>query len=187
MKITGLDLSLTSTGVASIYWGMAMGQVSTARIIPPAKLGTGHERLQFLLEQIAAAAHGANYVVLEGPSYGSPNAQHKMGGLWWLVAHGLYRRGQPYAIVTPQQRAKYITGKGNAGKDEVLLAAARRYPQVQLAGNDDADALVLAAMCADHLHNPLAVMPEAQRAVLAKVSWPWDQEVPSAQGQAAAG
>jgi crossover junction endodeoxyribonuclease RuvC len=87
----------------------------------------------------------------------------------------LWRAETPYAVVTPQQLKKYATGYGsgkNCGKDKVLAAAIRRYPMAEVDGNDVADALVLAAMGADHLGCPLATVPQANRSVLAGVTWP---------------
>ena len=54
----------------------------------------------------------------------------------------------------------------------MLLAVARRWPHVEIVGNDTADALALAAMGADHLGQPIAAMPATHRAALDKVDWP---------------
>ncbi len=75
--------------------------------------------------------------------------------------------------VPPNLRAKYATGRGNAGKDEVLLAVAHRWTHVcQPDGNDTADALVLASMGADHLGHPPVHLPATHREALTKVPWP---------------
>ena len=68
----------------------------------------------------------------------------------------------------------YGTGKGNAGKDEVMLATARRYTnQAEVANNDQADALVLAAMGARHLGAPIEEsLPQSHLRALDKVAWP---------------
>ena len=85
---------------------------------------------------------------IEGPSYAPQRTgrDHERAGLW----HTLYRRAAMYAdmvVITPAQRAKYATGKGNAGKDAVLLGVCRRWPTFA-GGNDEADAVTIAAMVA---------------------------------------
>lgn len=173
MKLSGLDLSLTSTGVATWY---SPGRILTETVQPkvtPDQPHYHHVRLARLMTEVGGLCRDSDLVAIEGPSYGSPNRQHELGGLWWLVAHGLYRRGIPYAIITPQQRAKYITGKANSGKVAVAVAAARRFPDVDIDGDDEADALVLVAMLADYLGLPeIPKVPEAQRAVLDRIDWP---------------
>jgi Holliday junction resolvasome RuvABC endonuclease subunit len=163
--VTGLDPSLTSFGFARIEDGAA---AVTGRATPRTR---GHERLDYLLSTVAEWAAPADLCLLEGPAYAAKGSSViDLGGLHWLVRHHLWSLGVPYAVVPPALRAKYITGKGNAPKDQVLAAAIRRYPQVMLDGNDEADALVLAAMGADHLGQPLAAVPQAWRAVLTQVA-----------------
>jgi crossover junction endodeoxyribonuclease RuvC len=54
----------------------------------------------------------------------------------------------------------------------VLLAVARRFPDYDVRNNNEADALVLAAMGFDHLGQPLVQMPAPHRAALAAAQWP---------------
>jgi crossover junction endodeoxyribonuclease RuvC len=165
-RICGLDLSLTSTGIARI------GEEAELWRITP-KRATGCDRLNQILREITSRTDGAGLVVIEGPSYGSTGGkEHERGGLWWLVRYHLWQASQNVAVVPPAVLKKYATGYGNAGKDTVLAAVIRRYPDVMVDGNDVADALVLAAMGADHLGYPLAVVPQIQRAALTKVDWP---------------
>jgi crossover junction endodeoxyribonuclease RuvC len=48
----------------------------------------------------------------------------------------------------------------------------KRFPDVEVSGNDEADALTLAAMAADQYGFPLAKMPASADEQLAKVAWP---------------
>jgi crossover junction endodeoxyribonuclease RuvC len=111
-------------------------------------------------------------VVIEGLAF-SRTTGHAMtrAGLWWMVVHRIDQIGMPYAVMTPTGRARYATGKGNAGKADVMREVARRYPDFQ-GGEDEADALVLAAAGADHLGTPIADVPKANRAALDAVVWP---------------
>jgi crossover junction endodeoxyribonuclease RuvC len=160
--VLGLDQSLTSFGAAC---------VSSAR---PAELHRwrpgarrGHERLQWLLDKVEDAARECDFAVIEGLAYGAKGSSLlDLAGLLWAVRHRLWQIGVPYALVAPSSRMKYLTGKGQADKDTCLLAVVRRFPDIEVDGNDTADALTLAAMGADWAGFPLAKMPEAQRAVL---------------------
>lgn len=167
-KVLGLDLSLTSTGVA---WPPA-----DTRLIGRAIEARGVGRLQWLRAQIREKTweRGSDLVVVEGPSYGSQGGQrghHERAGLFWLVVVDLHVDGIPYAIVPPASLKKYATGRGNAGKDDVMREVARRFPWFN-GNNDAADALVLAAMGCDHLGQPWAPMPQHHREALSKVDWP---------------
>jgi crossover junction endodeoxyribonuclease RuvC len=170
MRIVGLDLSLTSTGVGVIEDGRAwVGRITT---------GTrrGHPRLRHLKTEVSRYAAGADLLLVEGPSYGSPFKAFDMGGGWWVVMDHLYDMGhQVYVVVSPSQVKMYATGVGggpNAGKDHVLAAVIRRYPMVEVTGNDQADGLVLAAMGADQAGSPLVPVPKSHRRALVSVRWP---------------
>lgn len=165
--VGGLDQSLTSFGVACVSSGSAP---ELRRWQPAKRLGTGHERLEWLLGNVREAAAGWDLAVIEGLAFGARGSSLlDLAGLFTAVTHELWKLGVPYAVVSPYVRAKYITGNVKAGKDECLLAVERRFPGAVVAGNDQADALTLAAMGADHLGFPLAKLPEAQRAVLTAI------------------
>lgn len=175
MKVIGIDLSLTSTGL-----GISRGAgVATARLKPPAKLA-GLDRMHWIIGEIYAYTPDrarADLAVIEGPSYGNQGTgrqagHHERAGLWWLVCDKLHGLRIPVAVVPPATVKKYATGKGNAGKDEVLSAAVRRNEEFQ-GGNDEADAMWLAAMGADHLFGrPVIRIPDSHRLALASVAWP---------------
>jgi len=165
--VGGLDQSLTSFGAARVS---SAGQVELHRWQPAKRLGIRHERLEWLLGSVRDAASAWDLAVIEGLAFGAQGGSLlDLAGLFTAVTHELWKMGVPYAVVTPFQRAKYITGNAKAGKDECLIAVLKRLPEAGVSGNDQADAYTLAAMGADHLGFPLAVMPAAQRAVLTAV------------------
>jgi Holliday junction resolvasome RuvABC endonuclease subunit len=133
----------------------------------------GYERLRWIRDSVLDFTDLDALVVVEGPSFGSRgNAVHQLGGLWWLITEALDRRGCLLAVASPQTRAKYATGRGNAGKDEVLAAAVRRFTAFMVVSNDEADALILCAMGCDRLGMPIAPMPAEHRKALNAVDWP---------------
>lgn len=175
--IGGLDLSLTCPGAARITVSDGGIDYTTARSKATLKLGTGHERLEYQIRFAEEQTTGVDVVMIEEPTYGSALGQaHSRAGYWHAVTHGLWRRGIPYGVVNPSHVKIYGTGDGNADKDVQLSEVIRRYPGFS-GGNDEADALVLAAMLADHLGYPLVSLPQTYRRALAgskkkPVKWP---------------
>lgn len=168
--VTGLDLSLEAPGVARHQLG---GDWYATTLTPP-KLDK-LDRLTWLLNSITEHCVATQLVVLEGPAYGAQGSSyHQLAGLWWLIRHELHRWGIPTAVVPPSNLKQFALGKGSGkgtGKDAVMLATARRFPDFE-GDNNAADALWLCAMGADHLGEPLVSVPETYRAALAKIAWP---------------
>lgn len=190
MKVVGLDLSLTSSGVAMVAPVDGLGltclplrvtskapttarSASTGKPTPPT-LGQRAARLERIADSVLSYCIGADLVVVEQPAYSrTAGSMHDRSGLWWLVVSQLLRQSIPVAEVAPTARAKYATGNGGAGKDHVLASVVRRYADVEVSGNDEADALVLAAMGARHLGRPLEErIPATHLTAMTKVVWP---------------
>lgn len=173
----GIDPSLTGTAIAVIDdW---TGGVRTGRFPTSGKADATHadtlDRLnrieRWTRDRLEELGRIDLTIGIEGPSL-SPKRMghdHERAGLWWR----LYTRASAYGdvvVVTPKQRAKYATGNGNAGKDQVLLAVAKRYPLFCGGTNDEADALVIAAMLARLDGHPIDdPMPQACLAALDKL------------------
>jgi hypothetical protein len=175
VNVTGIDLSLTSTGVASSAGLWRIASKGTA----DADLHTRAVRLGSLAWSIVDTVANnvavlPDLVVIEGPSYGSRHGSaHDRSGLWWLVVDRLRAHDIPVAEVPPPSRAKYATGNGGAGKDRVLAAAIKRYPDADIDGNDVCDAHILRAMGLRHLGEPLEKsLPETHLGALRRVHWP---------------
>lgn len=179
--VAGIDLSLASTGLALATWHDGVREQDIQRIQSKGQAGATltqrRDRLHRLCAAISDRAGCADLVVIEGPSYGTSReqaaARHDRSGLWWLLVDNLVETfGSRVAEVPPSVRAKYATGVGNAGKDAVLAAAVKRYPDWDITGNDVADAVILAAMGARHLGHPIDSLPQVHLAAMTKVRWP---------------
>lgn len=175
--VVGVDLSLTSTGLAAIHPdGAAYVTRVTSKGSTKDSTAERHIRLLTIGSQVLGFVHqvDAELVVIEAPSFASKYGHpHDRSGLWWMVAGGILARGIPLASAPPKCRAKYATGKGNAAKDDVLTHVVRRYPSVLVTRNDEADALILAAMGARHLGRPVEdSLPAAHILGLDGVEWP---------------
>ena len=187
MIVAGIDPSLTSTGVAVVR---SPERVETATVTskPPAPgtetVRTRFERMEKLASGILELIDDADVVGIESPAYGMRNAGkvHDRSGLWWWIVGQLEARGVPVIEVTPPSRMMYATGKGNAGKDLVLVTAAATYKQAAISGNDIADAVVIAAMISRLAGQPIELRQPAQAKLraLAKVRMPADLGIASA-------
>lgn len=177
--VLGLDLSLTSTGRATIHHsGHPTG--TTTDTIKSTAAGDDYarrwDRIHRLAHQILGDHDNPALVVLEGPSYGSGRAQansgiHDRAGLWWTVASRILDAGYPLAVVAPKSRAKWATNRGNAGKSEVAVAVARLWPHIDAHTDDEWDALALATMGAQHLGWDVPTRAH-HAAALTAVAWP---------------
>lgn len=167
-KVLGLDLSLTSSGVALVRAGELVKHtaIKSAKH-PEAKrekrnetLVERHERMASIAERIAEFVrwewHTLDLAVIEAPSFGSRHGSaHDRSGLWWWLVDDLISNFRVNVLtVAPKTRAKYITGDGNADK-KLVLKVAREVYSPDIATDDEADAIGLAAMGSRHLGHPL--------------------------------
>lgn len=162
MIAIGLDLSLTRTGVAGAGWTSSI-RVKTR----------GHERLQAIREAIADYTRHADLVVIEGLAYDGHDRNRQNAGLSWHIRHDLWLRGTPYALVPPSCLKVYAAGNGGAHKEAVRAGLAERLTWITAKTPlDESDAATLAVMGYDHLGQPLAEFPEANRSALKGGAWP---------------
>lgn len=180
MIVVGIDPSLTGTGIAIIDTEDRL-VVDTLTITSKPCPDTIEGRVQrqaricrqLLDHTLGDQSWPPDLAVIEAPAYDSRTGrQHDRSGLWWRIIDRLLEHHVPVVEVTTGGVKKYATGKGNASKDTVLLHVARRYPHVDVQNNNEADALVLAAMGARALGHPVDEMPKAHTAALDAVKWP---------------
>ena len=160
MRILALDLSLTATG-----WCC---DGVTGVIKPKTR---GWERMNQITSAILDLHQDADIVVLEGYSYGSQGrAIVQIHGLGEIVRFKLWKAEVPYADVPPSTLKKFATGKGNAGKDEMISCAIRKFG-FEGADNNEADAYLLWQMAQDFYCGG-TTLTQYQMNALAKVEWP---------------
>jgi crossover junction endodeoxyribonuclease RuvC len=174
MKVIGVDLSLASTGVAVVTPGCVTTHTVTSKPTGDA-LVDRCVRLHGITAQLMDYVRpGPALVVIEGPAYSRTQGhQHERSGLWFIVVTACIRSGAHVVEISPTKRMKYATGKGQIAKDKVLAAVLRRYAGVDVDGNDQADALVLAAMGARAVGQPIEEsLPREHLAAMVGIVWP---------------
>ncbi|MER5675810.1 hypothetical protein ABT081_02585 [Streptomyces sp. NPDC002238] len=166
LRVIGLDLSLTSTGVC-------LPDGSTFRIKTRQK--DGDRRLLAIRGRIRAALaeHRPHLAVVEDlPVHAM--AAGRTGHVHGVVKAELLDAGVLYALVVPATLKSYACDQGSADKarmaDAAYLAAGVEFADDK--GGDQCDAWWLRAAGHDALGQPLFGMPQAQRDRLLKVGWP---------------
>ncbi len=85
-------------------------------------------------------------VYIEGPAYmASGQYVLQMGALHYLLRLFLYKNKVDYKVIAPGTLKKFVTGKGNAKKDLMLLKVYKKWG-VEFEIDDLADAYGLARM-----------------------------------------
>lgn len=144
MNIVAIDPSLTGTAVAS---GCVPDEIQVWRFSSK-KLGDRLEdrfdRYCLLALRVVnrVVACRPQAVILEGYSYGSTNAHQPIYEFGAVLRLKLLSIGCPIAEVPPTVLKKFVTGKGNAGKEQMAAFAAKRWG-VAFHSNDETDAYSL--------------------------------------------
>jgi Holliday junction resolvasome RuvABC endonuclease subunit len=165
MKLMGLDLSLSSTGIS-------MNSV-TSVIRSKAK---GAERLSEVTKSILheCLENEIDCVVIEGYSFASRSGQaFSIGELGGCIRMTLFECNIPIIEVPPTCRAKFATGRGNASKGEVISAISAKTGIIfsGASGNDECDAWVLEQMALTYLGKSQYVWTKEQLSALDKIDW----------------
>lgn len=121
MKIVGLDVSLTATGVSSDQGSGVIGY----KMPSPASYMDEVKRLRYLGVQIDRACRGADIVVIENFAHGKHQRAHQLGELHGVIKVTLLQRGTPFVLVPPAKLKKFAVDHGGAPKDSVFAAAIR--------------------------------------------------------------
>jgi len=169
VRIVGIDLSLTGTGLAELmadpYHGLvnwsAKTKVVTSQPPKESSLENDFHRQTAITVPVLAWALGtetlmdngfeypdrADLVVIEALFNSKTNAGMliERAGLWWRIVGSLICYGIPVVVANQSQAKKFFTGNGGSDKAAVAMAAARLYPQWTPSTvkntNDEADGL----------------------------------------------
>lgn len=163
--VMGLDLSVSSTGVAR-----ADGTTESLRPKPASM--RGGERLDWHAERIAPLLPGVTLLVVEDYSPGSVGIQGKLtnAGLRGVVEREAYRAGVgAIAFVKPATLKRWATGNGGADKHQMVRAAQNAGWTGDPKRDDEADAWHLRRLGLQFLVG--GGTPEQQQ-VCDSIAWP---------------
>ena len=144
MRILGIDPSLTATG----YIYLKDGKIEAQDLIKTKPTGDDRkkelERLMIIADSFTINLK-IDLAVIEGLAFMARNtsALVQLSGLSYLIRERLYDNGIPFVIVAPTTLKKFITGKGNVKKDQIMLEVFKRY-DVDLTDDNLCDAFGLA-------------------------------------------
>lgn len=164
LKVIGLDLSLTGTGIA---------RFDGSTITVKTKEKDGDLRLLQIQQAVREALQpGINLAVIEGPLSHGAFALHIQGMVHGAVRAVLLENDVPYAVIQPTTLQAYATGKGRAKKADMILAAYKRFGR-EFGDDNQCDAFWLRHAGLDRLGEAEVVMPETHRKRLDVVkNWP---------------
>ena len=160
IKVSGLDLSMTASGVAHTVEGAVCTHVIKPKL-------TKDQRLPEIAHLIGLYVHDSEFVLVEmlPPHMKGAGITGMVQG---VVRANLQDWGVRYGDIGPSSLKKYATGKGNASKTEMALAALKRGG-VEFSNDNECDAWWLWVMANDYRDQPVFPLPQAQRAELSKI------------------
>lgn len=161
--IIGLDLSLSRTGI-SLFWNDSL-EAHTLNIRSAERgmkrLVDLEQKLKFTLYPFREKA----FVVFEDYSFGS-RGRNLFGLIEWggVARTAVYKMGVNIITVSPKTLKKFVTGNGNANKEDMMKAVKELWGY-EATNNDEADAYSLSRF-GDSLINPDRYSKEQLRASL---------------------
>lgn len=161
LRVLGLDLSLTATGVA-----MPDGTLATIRT----RTKEGDRRLTEIAYAIGRTLHAVDLAIVED----LPTHAHG-AGITGMV-HGavrseLIRFNVPYLLVPAATLKVFATGRGNSKKPELRMELFKRHG-LDVADDNQVDAWWLRALGHDLTGQPLLDLPKTHRRALDKLALP---------------
>lgn len=164
LRVLGLDLSLTATGVC-----LTDGGTLTIKT----RQKDGDRRLVHIADALTSMIADGSTVDL---AVIEDLPRHAMAAGITGMVHGvarsvLLRVGIPYVLVVPATLKAFATGKGSGDKTPMAMAAYKRAGR-EFGDDNQCDAWWLRAAGLDWYGQPEFALPAAQRERLAKVVWP---------------
>lgn len=139
----GVDLSLTGTGLIVLDEQAKIVEEKLIRTTPATSI---EPRLLYILGEIDFIKNIINSagVYMEDLSFGSRGqAMFQLAGLHYLVRTFFFRSKVGFNVVSPPALKKFVTGKGNAKKDLMLLKTYKKWG-VEFSDDNLCDAYCLA-------------------------------------------
>jgi len=140
MKVLGLDVS-TFTGVAVVEGGgniLYTGEINYPKLRGMERCGAIAGRVLRIIEEL-----NPDFVVIENYGFANANSLATLVEVGTVIRYFLYQENVPYLVVPPNSLKKFVTGKGNAAKDQMMMAVLKNWGH-ESKTNNIADAIGLA-------------------------------------------
>lgn len=109
----------------------ATGKLAIITTFHPDKKIKGAERLHWLDKTIRGILEPYSYiptlVAIEGYAFGSFSGRERLGEWGGVLRLMLFRIGLPFVEIPPSTLKKYVTGKGNSKKNQMLLSVFKKW------------------------------------------------------------
>jgi crossover junction endodeoxyribonuclease RuvC len=133
-RYLGLDLSLTGTGAIIID---EKEKISTEVLIKSKKISEKPVdeliRLKNIVKEVEDTILNGEKIIklaaIEGIAFGVGKTTHlaQLSALNYMIRDLLYDMDIPFVIIAPKSLKKYITGSGNASKDDMMFETLNKY------------------------------------------------------------
>ena len=138
MSVIGIDQS---------YSGFAIATEEEVRVhnFPLSKYPSDAHRLEHIyswFHNMLVYDNGVEFVTMEGYAPGAKFGREMAGELGGAVKIACARAGVPVVAVAPTTLKKFVTGRGNAKKNEMLLGVYKRWGE-EFTNDNAADAFSL--------------------------------------------
>ena len=139
MIVMGVDSS-TVTGIAVVETG---GAVLFSQEVTYPKL-RGMERCGAIAGGVLAARDQwkPDLVVIENYGFANSHSLVTLVEVGTVIRYFLYQDGTPFLLVPPNSLKKFVTGKGNVAKDQMMMAVFKNWGH-ESKSNNIADAVGL--------------------------------------------
>ena len=161
----GIDPSVSATGIVHLRGGLSVELLLEKDIKPPTKL-KGISRQLYIVTEIMTLIHMhlPDVIVVEGYSLNMRNASSvvplvELGGLLRAM---MYLDGLKWNDPRAPELKKFVTGKGNSPKSEMMMHVLKRWGHTSKSDNTaDAYGLACMGLCTlGQLPNPTKPMLE---------------------------
>lgn len=149
MKVLGLDISSTCTGVSKLIWNEETDNIELVEVthIKPKTTLNLYQRLKVIDEQMLERGFydWADLIVIEGFAYAG-TAVVQLAQVNGVVRYQLSLRDKEFCDIAPTSVKKLITGNGRAKKPEVraYLKNIPLFEGVDFKNDDESDSAAIA-------------------------------------------
>lgn len=172
VRVLGLDPSLTSFGVCRLtmaHPGLKSFHATTKVWSPKIN---GANRLDWFVRSIdnELVEFEPDLIVLEGYAFNRGNQAHQIGELGGVIRLAMFLVDRIPVIIAPAKLKKFVTGKGNANKELVMMDGYKRFG-IDVPTTDEVEATALAIMGAVGTHGLVVDLPKVNLEALGGVIW----------------